>query len=160
MTGNETVLSETGVQLGDPLGPVLFALAVDEIARSVRSTINIWYLDAAKVGGPVECVCEDLRRIISMLSDIGLEGKPSMLEVSNVSSDNFQSVMLAIESILPAITVTEREDLSIHGAPIDMNGCRTGVLEAVERLSVMFSRLESIDAHPAFFLLRNCLSMP
>ena len=32
--GNETILSETGVQQGDPLGPVLFALAVDEIARS------------------------------------------------------------------------------------------------------------------------------
>ena len=38
--GNETILSETGVQQGDPLGPVLFALAVDEIARSVRSPIN------------------------------------------------------------------------------------------------------------------------
>ena len=29
--GNETILSETGVQQGDPQGPVLFALAVDEI---------------------------------------------------------------------------------------------------------------------------------
>ena len=34
--GNETILSETGVQQGDPLGPALFALAVDEIARSNR----------------------------------------------------------------------------------------------------------------------------
>ena len=33
--GNETILSETGVQQGDSLGPVLFALAVDEIARGV-----------------------------------------------------------------------------------------------------------------------------
>ena len=32
--GNETILSETGVQQGDPLVPVMFALAVDEIARS------------------------------------------------------------------------------------------------------------------------------
>ena len=30
--GNERTLSETGVQQGDPLVPVLFALAVDEIA--------------------------------------------------------------------------------------------------------------------------------
>ena len=30
--GNETILCETGVQQGDPLGPVLFALAFDEIA--------------------------------------------------------------------------------------------------------------------------------
>ena len=32
--GNVTILSETGVQQGDPLGPFQFALAVDEIARS------------------------------------------------------------------------------------------------------------------------------
>ena len=36
------LISETGVQQGDPLGPVLFALAVDEIARSVRSTFGTW----------------------------------------------------------------------------------------------------------------------
>ena len=52
--GNETILSKTGVQQGDQIGPVLFAIAVDEIARSVRSPINIWYLADATIGGPVE----------------------------------------------------------------------------------------------------------
>ena len=56
--------------------------------------------------------------------------------------------------------MTEREDLSILGAPIDIMGCRKGVPKAVERLSTMSNRLKSIDAHLAFFLLRNCLSMP
>ena len=157
--GNETILSETGVQQGDPLGPALFAKAVDEVAYDVRSPINIWYLDDTTIGGPVESVCEDLHRIVPMLLDIGLVVNPSKSEVSNVSCDNFQSVFLSIESALPGVSVTEREDLSILGTPIDINGCRTGVLKAVERLSTMSSRLESIDAHPAFFLLRNCLLM-
>ena len=157
--GNETILSEYGVQQGDPLGPVLFALAVDEIARSVRSPNNIWYLDDASIGSPVEGVCEDLRRIITMLSDIGLEVNPTKSDVSNVSYDNFQSVLLAIESALPRVTATEREDLSILEAAIDISGCRTGVPEAVERLSTMSGRLEYNDARRAFFLLRNCLSM-
>ena len=95
-----------------------------------------------------------------MLSDIGLEVHPSKSKVSNVSCDNIQSVLLAIESAIPRITVTEREDLSIQGAPIDINNCRTGVHRSVERLSAMFGRLESIDAHHVFFLLRNCLLMP
>ena len=158
--GNKTIISETGIQQGDPLGPVLFAFAVDKIARSVRSHINIWYLDDATIGGPVESVCEDLCRIIPMLSNIGLEVNPTKSKVSNVCCDNFQSVLLAIESGLPGVTVTEREDLSILGAPTDINGCRTGVPEAGDRLSTMSGRLESIDAQPAFFLLRNCLLMP
>ena len=95
-----------------------------------------------------------------MLWDIGLGVNPTKSEVSNVSCDNFQSVLLAIESALPVVTVTERENLGILGAPIDINGCRTGVLKVVERLSTMSVRLESIDAHPAFFLLWNCLLMP
>ena len=94
-----------------------------------------------------------------MLSDIVLEVNPSLAEVLYVSCDNFQSVLLAIESALPGVTVTERDDICILGAQIDISGCRTGVIEAVERLSTMSSRLESTDAHSAFFL-RNFLSMP
>ena len=110
--GNETILSETGVQQGDPLGPVLFALAVDKIARSVRSPINSWYLDDATIGVPVKSVCEDHRRIIPMLSDIGLKVNPTKSEVSNVSCDNFKSVLLAIESALPGVTVRHRHSRS------------------------------------------------
>ena len=155
MIGNESILSETG----DPLGPVLSAMAVDEIAKSVRSPINIWYMDDATIGGPLESVCENLRRLILMLSNIGLKIIPSKTEVSNVSCYKCQSVMLATKSALPGVTVTEHEDQGILGAAIDINGCRTGVPKVVERLSAMSRRLKSIDVLIAFFLLRNCLSM-
>ena len=56
---NGTFLSETGIQQGDPLGQIMFALAVDKIARGVKSPTNIWYLDDATIGGPVESVCKD-----------------------------------------------------------------------------------------------------
>ena len=112
--GNETILSETGVQRGNPLGLVQFALAVDKIARSVRSPINIWYLYDAMIGGPVESVCVGLDNFNV------LEVNPSKLEVLDFSCDNHQSVMFAIESTLPRVTVTEREDLNILRAPINI----------------------------------------
>ena len=59
----------------------------------------------------MEGVFEYLHRIIPMLSDIGLELNQSKSEVSHVSCDNFQSVMVVIESVLPGVTVTEHEDL-------------------------------------------------
>ena len=94
-----------------------------------------------------------------MLSDIGLKVNPSKSEISNVSCDIFQSVMLAIESALLGVTLTDLKNLGILGSPIDIKGCRIGVLKVVERLSAMSRRLESIDAHPAFLLLRNCFLM-
>ena len=38
LIGNETILSETDVQQGNPLGQVLFALAVDEAARDTNGS--------------------------------------------------------------------------------------------------------------------------
>ena len=67
--------------------------------------------------------------------------------------------MFTIESALPGVIVIEREDIDILVAPININGCRTGLLKAVMRLTSMSSRQESIVVHPAFFLLRNSLSM-
>ena len=95
-----------------------------------------------------------------MLSDIDLVVNPSNSEVSNVYCYNFQSVLLAIESALPVVTVSDLESLGILGAPVDINGCRTGVHKAVERLSTMSCWLEFIDALPASFIHRNCFSMP
>ena len=39
-----------GIQQGDPIGPALFTLSVDEAARGVQSEFNVWYLDDATLG--------------------------------------------------------------------------------------------------------------
>jgi hypothetical protein len=43
--GDKIILSETGVQQGDPLGPVLFCLALHPVMKSLKSEFNVWYLD-------------------------------------------------------------------------------------------------------------------
>ena len=48
------------MQQGDPAGPAAFALAVDEIASAVASPLNVWYLNDATIGGPIESVVSDL----------------------------------------------------------------------------------------------------
>ena len=46
--GDQIISSASGVQQGDRIGPLLFALAVDDMARSVSAPLNIWYLDDFK----------------------------------------------------------------------------------------------------------------
>ena len=41
--GGRTIASASGVQQGDPLGPAMFALAVDPCARAVTEPLNVWY---------------------------------------------------------------------------------------------------------------------
>ena len=39
--GEHRIPSSRGIQQGDPLGPALFSLAVDKIAKNVSSELNI-----------------------------------------------------------------------------------------------------------------------
>ena len=40
--GDTVIESQTGVQQGDPLGPLCFALAIDPIIRPLESDVNLW----------------------------------------------------------------------------------------------------------------------
>lgn len=51
----KTLTSEVGPQQGDPLGPLLFSLlSIHPIIASLKSEINIWYLDDGTLGGDTE----------------------------------------------------------------------------------------------------------
>ena len=65
--GKEGFASETGIQQGDPIGPALFALSVDEAARGVQSEFNVWYKDNATLGDSPERVNDDLVALLERL---------------------------------------------------------------------------------------------
>ena len=54
--GNDVIMSKTGTQQSDPLGHYLFALSINDIAWSITSPINLWYLDDATIDGSPSCV--------------------------------------------------------------------------------------------------------
>ena len=69
---SSTVGSETGVQQGDPLGPLLFSLAIwpliDEIESKIPNLLqHCWYLD----DGIIEGTEIDLCKALEILSESG-----------------------------------------------------------------------------------------
>ena len=80
--GEQTISSSSGVQQGDPLGPAAFALAVDACARTMRSPLNVWYLDDATIAGPADVVQPDLLSLAKALPALGLQLNPAKCEVS------------------------------------------------------------------------------
>ena len=107
----------TGIQQGDPLGLVLFAMAVDEVASSLSSKINIWYLDDATLGGPGESVFVDVRKCVTELKMIGLEVSPSKCEVIIMSYpfDEFTELVTTLASDLPGLKRIELTDMELLG---------------------------------------------
>ena len=53
IASGHSITSSTGVQQGDPIGPVLFALAVDQIISVVDSELNVWYPMTRRSAAPV-----------------------------------------------------------------------------------------------------------
>jgi hypothetical protein len=60
---NRLLMSQRGVQQGDPLGPALFALTIHPIVSSITDELNIWYLDDGSVADQPEKVADTLQFI-------------------------------------------------------------------------------------------------
>ena len=75
--GTHRIASQSGVQQGDPLGSLRFALAIDSIIRNIDTPFNAWYLDDGTIAGPAQVVTENLCRLIPSFAQIGLVLNPS-----------------------------------------------------------------------------------
>ena len=105
------VQSASGVQQGDPLGPVLFSLAIGNIGSSVKSLVNIWYLNDATIGAPAASVHTDMSDAITALSAIGLEVNPFKPKIININSSNYNNDVSLIRSVHKDASATEPVDL-------------------------------------------------
>jgi len=70
-------MSATGVQQGDPLGPLLFALVlhplIHQISDSCKLLLHAWYLDDGTLVGDSEKVAKALDIIQVFGPQLGLE---------------------------------------------------------------------------------------
>ena len=158
--GEDGFLSETGIQQGDPIGPALFALAVDEAARGVQSELNIWYLDDATLGDAPEKVHEDLVRLMEKLSTLGLEINGGKCELTILNDDRPDTTEALFRDLLPTVKVVGAHHLSLLGAPLDLHGIPGILREKKEALDLMTSKLELLERHQAFVLLKNVFAIP
>ena len=68
------ISSQQGVQQGDPLGPLFFALAWNRAVKGIGEdlTWRSWYLDDGNLVGPMGVLHEVLARIVRAGAEVGL----------------------------------------------------------------------------------------
>ena len=150
--------SESGVQQGDPLGPLLFSLVLNilvmKIARdSACSNISFhaWYLDDGAVAGPRSSLC----RILSLLQEEGpvlgiIVNLPKCEVFSRHGLDMFPLCMKK----------SDKPNMEMLGIPIgDQEFCSSFISKKHTKAKILLSQLEEvgiIDPQVALILLRLC----
>ena len=162
MANGNLIWSNSGVQQGDPLGPLLFSLAIHEIASSMKSNFNIWYLDDAMIAGDPRSLCDDIKKCSCMLADIGLILNPSKSELVNQGLDEsaFLHETQCIKSILVNVNFVKKEDVILLGSPLTSTAIRPQFQHKLSIFKAMTEKLSLLDRHPAYFLLKNCFLIP
>ena len=153
-------MSDTGIQQGDLGGPALFSLGIDHIVKNLKSEVNLWYLDDSNMADSPQIVLEDLQYLLRELNKIGLSINSSKCELTCLNLENSIAVIDNFKQLLPDLKITSIDESIILGSPIAAQGVRSEIKSKLDALKRMISRLNLIDPHQAFVLLKNSFAIP
>ena len=159
--GSDIIISATGVQQGDAIGGLLFALGINPLISKLRSELNSWYLDDGMIADSPETVLDDFKYIIHEGEKLGLVLNPSKCEIFTINcQENAPDIISKFKETAPEIKVIDTTDLILLGAPILPESYDTILNSKHADLKRMLARLDTIDCHDAYFLLKNCFAIP
>ena len=159
--GKDTIHSCCGVQQGDPLGPLGFALTLHPLVERIKAEVpslalNAWYLDDGTLVGPTEDLSAALEIVEREGPSLGLylnRGK-SLLYIPNQCD--------AAKSTLPPDVPVTRGGFCLLGCPIGPPSFCEEVLQArVAKIRECLDVLRDLgDSQLETTLLRSCLALP
>ena len=155
------IMSQTGVQQGDPLGPLCFALAIDPIIRAVKSPMNTWYLDDGVLAGPTHIVARDLQALLPKFKATGLELNPNKCEVTYLSPVSQSTIANSqLKSLLPGLKITPITELTLLNSPILPDAISNAIDDSSRTIKTICNRIIHLDSHTALFILTHYTSTP
>ena len=151
------ISSDEGAQQGDPLGPLIFCASSLKLAKSLKSELNIWYMEDGTLGGDVDVLLDDLKTVWKVGSNLGLTLNETKCELITEDPD----VISKFRIFAPSIMHVRSHQATLLGAPIgdDDKGNKiiSVKIEVFQRLANRLKQLSG-SAHDAFFLQKNCFS--
>ena len=155
--GDHIIRSVCGVQQGDPLGPLGFAMALHPLIQQIHNDvpgllINSWYLDDGVLCGPYD----DLMKTLDIIESAG---PPCGLSLNRSKCLLITPADTSIPNPPSDIPITG-EGFSLLGAPIGPPSfCNQYVMNKVNKVSEISSSLSSLqDLQMAVTFLRSSWS--
>jgi len=148
------ISSQEGVQQGDPLGPLLFCLAIHPILLSFTSELVIGYMDDITLGGDEKTLALDVHQVRTQGEAMGLRlnvKKCEFITPTATSSDPAFSEFIHLKP----------KEATLLGAPLTTGSAMDSALSGrCTDLALAIDRLKLLAAHDALILLRASFSSP
>ena len=160
--GHRRILASTGVQQGDPLGPLLFSLVLlqflDSTSASERCLLSLWYLDDGTFIGSRSALLSLLSCFAHSGPSFGLHINLSKCEFYWPSGDcSFPGFPHAIKRIDPMSSGLELLGSPVWGPPQFFDSFLSTKLDKTSSIQEKLAELE--DPQVELHLLRSCLSV-
>lgn len=155
--GDFQIASQVGVQQGDPSGPLLFSMAIHPIIEELTSDLNVWYLDDGTLCGDAKTIKKDLLVIKERFQELALEVNTEKCEIFFLNQRN-ENEIKEFEEIFAGIK--EVDELVLLGSAITLNAGEKLLKKKENELKLLFNRLDSLNKHVAYYLLKHCLGIP
>jgi hypothetical protein len=158
--------SEQGVQQGDPLGPLFFAVAWQDVVAALPPNLllNVWYLDDGHLVGDMDTLSRAIAIIHEKATQIGVKLNihkcriwgPGQLS-PDLQGDHFDMLRL-----IPQVPWNSGSGLRVLGYPVEHPSSFTfrakemqSIVDRLEEACHILSNLG--DPHMEHILLRFCL---
>ncbi len=156
------IFSTTGVQQGDPLGPLLFAITLHILVLELSAIcpaadVHLWYLDDGNIIGSPEVISRFFDTLSSRCPDFGLQLNLSKCELW------WPTLNPDIWSFLPVeVPINQSAGTDILGSAVGSGAfIDQYVQNRVGKIRVLVERLNDLeDPQVQLLLLRSAIGMP
>ena len=163
--GDQVVLSSAGVQQGDPLGPMLFALALQPLLLRISALpglrLSAWFLDDGTLAGSATAVIQGLKLVQTAGPTLGLHLNPAKsLAWWPYSTLPPRSRADLVELEIP-LSICRDGGVEVLGSPVSLSTAFASavVMARADRACTALKRLDLLadDPQVQLLLLRSCL---
>ena len=164
--GPYSISSCDGVQQGDPLGPLLFALAIHPLVTRIHHEVpgldlHRWYLDDGVIAGSTA----DVAKAVAIVTEVCPPDRRGVLGLSLNASKCEVAVMQPScdHSSIPGDFARVGNSFELLGAPVGNDDFILRFLheKSLPRVKSVISAVQSIsDPQVAYSLLRDCCTYP